>query len=298
MLYNCGTVKNLVVFGSSGNGSCPVHGLHRAWGNSSSYQHPSSSPMIWPNSPSFSNGVHAQRPTQVPGFPRPPPHMLNTTPPMHHHHVGSAPAVNPSLWDRRQAYGGESPETSGFHLGSLGSSVGFPGSSLLHPLEMASHIFPRVGGNCMDLSANVGLRSPQQICHLFPGRNTMLSIPSSFDLPVERVRNLSHRRTEANSNHTDKKQYELDIDRILRGEDSRTTLMIKNIPNKYVTDCPCCFDLFSFSNIPSRFYVALSSWFSILLQFSIPKQSIYNMHCTLVSIFLFIFTHGFPMYNC
>ncbi|KAL6319171.1 hypothetical protein AAG906_013844 [Vitis piasezkii] len=221
-------------FGSSGNGSCPVHGLHRAWGNSSSYQHHSSSPMIWPNSPSFSNGVHAQRPTQVPGFPRPPPHMLNIVSPVHHHHVGSAPAVNPSLWDRRHAYSGESPETSGFHLGSLGS-VGFPGSSPLHPLEMASHIFPHVGGNCMDISANVGLRSPQQICHVFPGRNPMLSIPSSFDLPMERVRNLSHRRTEANSNHTDKKQYELDIDRILRGEDCRTTLMIKNIPNKYTS---------------------------------------------------------------
>lgn len=190
--------------------------------------------MIWPNSPSFSNGVHAQRPTQVPGFPRPPPHMLNIVSPVHHHHVGSAPAVNPSLWDRRHAYSGESPETSGFHLGSLGS-VGFPGSSPLHPLEMASHIFPHVGGNCMDISANVGLRSPQQICHVFPGRNPMLSIPSSFDLPMERVRNLSHRRTEANSNHTDKKQYELDIDRILRGEDCRTTLMIKNIPNKYTS---------------------------------------------------------------
>lgn len=235
--------KNPVAFGSSGNGSCPVHGLHRAWGNSSSYQHHSSSPMIWPNSPSFSNGVHAQRPTQVPGFPRPPPHMLNIVSPVHHHHVGSAPAVNPSLWDRRHVYSGESPETSGFHLGSLGS-VGFPGSSPLHPLEMASHIFPHVGGNCMDISANVGLRSPQQICHVFPGRNPMLSIPSSFDLPMERVRNLSHRRTEANSNHTDKKQYELDIDRILRGEDCRTTLMIKNIPNKYVNNCPCCFYLF------------------------------------------------------
>lgn len=29
-----------------------------------------------------------------------------------------------------------------------------------------------------------------------------------------------------------KKQYELDIDRVFRGDDSRTTLMIKNIPNK------------------------------------------------------------------
>lgn len=194
--------------------------------------------MIWPNSQSFGDGVHAQRPTQIPGFPRPTPHMLNIVPPVHHLLVGSAPAVNPSLWDTRQAYYGKSPETSGFHLGSLGSA-GFPGSSPLHPLEMASHIFPCVSGNCIDISANVGLHSPQQICNVFPGRNPMLSIPSSFDLPMERVRNLSHHRTEANSSHTDKKQYELDIDCILRGEDSRTTLMIKNIPNKYVNNSPC-----------------------------------------------------------
>ena len=31
----------------------------------------------------------------------------------------------------------------------------------------------------------------------------------------------------------DFKQFTLDIDKVLRGEDKRTTLMIKNIPNKY-----------------------------------------------------------------
>lgn len=30
-----------------------------------------------------------------------------------------------------------------------------------------------------------------------------------------------------------KKQFQLDLDKITNGEDSRTTLMIKNIPNKY-----------------------------------------------------------------
>jgi hypothetical protein len=32
-----------------------------------------------------------------------------------------------------------------------------------------------------------------------------------------------------------KKQYQLDVDKISRGEDTRTTLMIKNIPNKYTS---------------------------------------------------------------
>ncbi|XP_031277248.1 protein MEI2-like 1 isoform X2 [Pistacia vera] len=223
-----------VVFGSSGNGNYSLHGNPFVWNNSNSHQQHPSSPMIWPNSPSFLNGLHASRVPHMPGFPRGPTLMLNTASPVHHH-IGSAPAVNPSLWDRQHAYAGESPETSNFHLGSLGS-VGFPVRSPSHPMDIASHnIFSHVGGNCVDMTKNVGLRSPQQMCHLFPGRNPMVSMQASFDSPNERVRNFSYRRNETNSNHADKKQYELDIDRILRGEDSRTTLMIKNIPNKYTS---------------------------------------------------------------
>ncbi|KAF8390746.1 hypothetical protein HHK36_025273 [Tetracentron sinense] len=220
------------VFGSSGNGSGPLQGHHYVWGNSNSYHPPS---LMWPNSPSFINGVHALTPPQLHGLPRAPSHMLNTVLPIHHHHVGSAPAVNHSLWDRRCAYAGESPESSCFHPGSLGS-MGYSSSSLL-PLELASHnIFPHGGGNCMDPpipSLNVGLHSPQQSCHMFPGRIPMIPMPSPFDAPNERVRS---RRNEGGSNQADnKKQYELDIDRILRGDDTRTTLMIKNIPNKYTS---------------------------------------------------------------
>lgn len=215
------------------------------WNNSNSHQQHPSSPMVWPNSPSFLNGLHASRVPHMPGFPRGPTLMLNTASPVHHH-IGSAPAVNPSPWDRQHAYAGESPETSNFHLGSLGS-VGFPVRSPSHPMDIASHnIFSHVGGNCIDMTKSVGLRSPQQMCHLFPGRNPMVSMQASFDSPNERVRNFSYRRNETNSNHADKKQYELDIDRILRGEDSRTTLMIKNIPNKYVNYHSSCFDHFFF----------------------------------------------------
>ncbi|XP_015580065.1 protein MEI2-like 4 isoform X2 [Ricinus communis] len=214
------------VFGSSGNGSLPGH--HYMWNNSNTNQQHHSSRMIWPNSSSFTNGVHAHHLPHMPGFPRAPPVMLNTVPA--HHHVGSAPSVNPSVWERRHAYAGESPEASSFHLGSLGS-VGSP-----HPMEIASHnIFSHVGGNCMDMTKNAGLRTAQPMCHIFPGRNPMISMPASFDSPNERVRNLSHRRIDSNPNHSDKKQYELDLDRIMRGEDSRTTLMIKNIPNKYTS---------------------------------------------------------------
>ncbi|XP_077212120.1 MEI2-like protein 1 isoform X2 [Tasmannia lanceolata] len=223
-------------FGSSGNASCPLHGQHYVWSNSNSYHHPHPpGPMTWTNLPSFVNGFHAQPPNQMHGLPRAPSHMLNTMLPLpHHHHVGSAPTVNPSLWDRRHGYARDSAEASTFHPGSL-ESMRFSGNAALHPLELASHnIYPHVNGNCMDpsiSSPNFGLPSPQQRCHMFPSRNHLIPMPP-FDSPNERVRS---RRNEANSNQADKKQYELDIDRILHGEDTKTTLMIKNIPNKYTS---------------------------------------------------------------
>lgn len=221
----------LSVFGSSGNGSS-LQANHFIWSNTNSRQQHPTSAMLWPNSPTFVNGVHANRMPHMSGFPRAPPVMMNAGSPVHH--IGSAPPVNSPFWDRRHAYAGESPDTSGFHLGSLGS-MGFPGRSPSHPVEIASHnIFSHVGGNAMDMSRTSAVHSPQQMSHLFPGRNPMISMPGSLDNPNERVRTFSHRRSDANSNSADRKQYELDVDRIKRGDDTRTTLMIKNIPNKYV----------------------------------------------------------------
>ncbi|KAJ6418002.1 hypothetical protein OIU84_001399 [Salix udensis] len=220
------------VSGSPGTGSCSLPGHHYVWKNSKSGQQHPSSGMIWQNSPSFVNGVPAHHLPHMPGFPRGHAVMLNSAPAPHH--IGSAPAVNPSLWERQHTFSGESPEASSFHLGSLGS--GFPGSSPPHPMEISSHnIFSRGGRSCMDMTKGTVLSSSPQMCHMFPGRNSMISMPSSFGSPNERVRNLSHRRIESNSNHSDKKLFELDIDCILRGEDNRTTLMIKNIPNKYTS---------------------------------------------------------------
>ncbi|GKV50211.1 hypothetical protein SLEP1_g56923 [Rubroshorea leprosula] len=101
-------------------------------------------------------------------------------------------------------------------------------------VEIASHnIFSHAGGN------NGVVHPPQQMCHLFPGRNPVISMPGSFKSPIECVRNFSHHRNESNSNNADKKQCELDIDRIIHEEDSRTMLMIKNIPNKYASKNKC-----------------------------------------------------------
>ncbi|XP_042501922.1 protein MEI2-like 4 isoform X7 [Macadamia integrifolia] len=224
------------VFGSSGNGSHPLHGHHNMWSNSNSYHPHLPAPVMWPNSSSFVHDLNVHPPAQLHGIARSPSHMMSTVLPIHyHHHVGSAPAVNHSLWERRHTYAGESPDGSSFHPGSLGS-MGFSGSSNLRPLELASHNVFHLGGNCMDPSfpsTGVGMHSPQQRCHMFPSRNPMVPMPSSFDGPNERIRS---RRSEGGSSQIDnKKQYELVIDRIVRGEDTRTTLMIKNIPNKYTS---------------------------------------------------------------
>jgi hypothetical protein len=217
--------------GFSGSGSLPLRGQHLMWNNSNNFHHHPNSAVIWPNPVSFVNNVPSRPPTQVHGLPRPPSHMLENVSPVHHHHVGSAPAINPSVWDRRYGYAGDLTEAPSFHPGSVGS-IGFPGSPQLHPVEL-NNIFSQTRGNCMDPAVSpalVGTPSPQQR-GLFHGRNPVAPLPS-FDSSSERMRS---RRNELSANQSDnKRQYELDVDCILRGEDSRTTLMIKNIPNKYV----------------------------------------------------------------
>ncbi|KAI4336395.1 hypothetical protein L6164_014928 [Bauhinia variegata] len=230
-IQGIGSTGSLMEFNGGGNGSHPRPGLYHMW-NSNLHQQSPSSPMLWQKAPSFANGACAPSLPRMPNFPRTPPHMLRAS---HiEHHVGSAPVVTASPWDRKYSYLGESTEASGFHLGSLGST-GFPRSWQLHPPDFASqNMLSHVGGNGTEFMPNAGQSSPNQLSHFFPGRHPMASM-SKFDSTNERMRNLYHRRSEANSNGSDKKQYELDLGRILRGEDNRTTLMIKNIPNKYTS---------------------------------------------------------------
>ncbi|XP_022849943.1 protein MEI2-like 5 isoform X2 [Olea europaea var. sylvestris] len=44
-----------------------------------------------------------------------------------------------------------------------------------------------------------------------------------------------NRRADSGSQMEDRRQYQLDLEKIINGEDNRTTLMIKNIPNKYTS---------------------------------------------------------------
>lgn len=218
------------VFGYSPNG-VPVH--QSMGSKSNSYQQHHLRSLLMPNSPSFLNNNHAHHLGRLPGSPGAPHLMMNMVSPVHHLQVGSAPVapvMKSSLWDRQQIYAGESHETSGYQMGAI-RNVGIPGFSASPAREISSPIsFSHVHGS--EMSKNAGIQSPQQMSHLFHERNTMNSLPTSFGSPSERVR---RSRNETNLSHADRKHYELNIDRILRGDDNRTTLMIKNIPNKYTS---------------------------------------------------------------
>ncbi|KAG6479723.1 protein MEI2-like 4 [Zingiber officinale] len=217
--------------GVSGIGSFPLNGRPYVWDNSNAYHHQPPNPISWPNLSSFANNVpptHDQ--SQMHGDPRSS-HMLNTVP--HLHHAGSAPQVTP-LWDRRHGYGGAATDSHALLPGSLGN-MRFSDMPKLHPMDIASCGLPvHAIGNCIDPNPSlVGISSSQQRGQIFHGRSAMILTPSSLDGPIDRIKS---RRNDANSNQADsKKQYELDIELIIRGEDSRTTLMLKNIPNKYTS---------------------------------------------------------------
>lgn len=150
----------------------------------------------------------------------------------HHHHVGSAPSGIPL--ERHFGYFPESPD-----------------SSFVGPV-----VFGDIGGSCnngsymMNMGAhgtmNAGVASPGTMTQNGSPNFRMTSLPmrgpiffgnGSFPglVPTSNGGLTEHgrRRVESSESQMDsKKQYQLDLDKIISGEDTRTTLMIKNIPNK------------------------------------------------------------------
>ncbi|KAK4364025.1 hypothetical protein RND71_015383 [Anisodus tanguticus] len=131
------------------------------------------------------------------------------------HHVGSAPSANPL--DRHFGFFPESPQKSYINpLGAMNMGValtgnftesGFPSSRMMPSTRNGPMFF----GN-----------------GFYGGSGTV-----NGEGLIERGRS---RKIESGGNQIDnKKQYQLDLEKIMRGEDTRTTLMIKNIPNKYTS---------------------------------------------------------------
>ncbi|PON32083.1 Splicing factor-like protein [Parasponia andersonii] len=214
---------------SNPSGIGTLSGPQFLWGSPTPYPERSTS-SAWPISsgsrPFSSNGQGQGLPyTSRPGS------FIGSS----NHHVGSAPSGVPL--DRHFGYFPESPETS------FMSPVGFGGVGLN---RNNGNYRVNIGGHA-PLSAGVGL--PGNITEtglpsfkmlslanpgsVFFGNGSYTGSPSTSGEGLgERSRS---RRVENNGNLDSKKQYQLDLDKIISGEDTRTTLMIKNIPNKYTS---------------------------------------------------------------
>ncbi|KAM5580029.1 protein MEI2-like 2 [Rosa sericea] len=213
---------------SNSSGIGTLSGPQFLWGSPTPYSEPKSS--AWPTSSvghPFSSGGQGQ------GFPFT--SRQSSFLSSHNHHVGSAPSGVPL--DRHFGYFPESPETS--FMNPM-----FGGMGLSHN---NSNYMMNMGGRAT-MNAGVGL--PGNISENGSPSFRMMSMPKhspvylgngSYTGPAATISELfadrgRSRRVENSGNQVDsKKQYQLDLDKILRGEDSRTTLMIKNIPNKYTS---------------------------------------------------------------
>ncbi|KAG8072155.1 hypothetical protein GUJ93_ZPchr0006g44238 [Zizania palustris] len=154
-----------------------------------------------------------------------------------HHHVDSAPSGAP--FESHFGFLPESPETSYMNQVRFGNTgnIGRNGAGLVLNMPARTSVHP-ASALCGNLSDNNSsnfrsLMSPR-LAHALYGNPTYQG-PGSFglDSSLERGRN---RRVDSSVFQADsKKRYQLDVEKIRKGDDTRTTLMIKNIPNKYTS---------------------------------------------------------------
>ncbi|XP_061369815.1 protein MEI2-like 2 isoform X2 [Gastrolobium bilobum] len=225
--------RPISTFGESDSSSSSIgtmSGTQFLWGSPTPYSEHSNT-SDWSSSPvrlPFNSGGQRQ------GFPYTGRHssFLGSHP---HHRVGSAPTGLPL--DRHFSYFPESPETS------LKSSDVF--ASMNHNDEK---FFMNMGARA---SLGVGIGLPRNTTEMSSPNFRMMSLPRHGSLflgnglysgpgaiNIEGLAEYGRSRRPDNSgNQIDsKKQYLLDLDKIMNVEDIRTTLMIKNIPNKYTSE--------------------------------------------------------------
>lgn len=139
----------------------------------------------------------------------------------HHLHVGSAP---PGIqMERHFGFFPESPESSYINQ----ATFGVPN-------------FSHSNGNRAPGAINLGVSYAGNFTESGSPSPRMMSVPRNGPMyiggmvPVSNdgILDRGRRRADSGSQTDNKRQYQLDLDKIRNGEDNRTTLMIKNIPNK------------------------------------------------------------------
>ncbi|XVE88317.1 hypothetical protein DITRI_Ditri19aG0060100 [Diplodiscus trichospermus] len=224
----------IATFGSSNGSSVEtLSGQQFLWGNPNSYtDHTNSS--VWPTSsmghPFSSNGKgHGFSYSSRQG-------SFSGSSQHHNHHIGSAPSGVPL--ERHFGFFPESSDTSFMSPAAFGGmGVGHNDGGFMVNMgsraAMSSGIsIPR--NMSENGSSSMRMMSSPRLSPVFLGNGLYPGIlPNSMEGLAERGRS---RHVENNGNQLDnKRQFQLDLDKIISGEDTRTTLMIKNIPNKYTS---------------------------------------------------------------
>ncbi|KAK1388760.1 RNA recognition motif domain [Heracleum sosnowskyi] len=153
----------------------------------------------------------------------------------HYHHVGSAPTGIPI--ERHFSYLPDSPDTSFL------SPVAYGGGGVnRNNRSYVTNTVPLAGmgvgiaplGNMFEnVSPSSRMMSIPRNGPIYFGNGPYQGTGLIHDGLAERAR---ARQIEYAGNQLEnKKQYQLELDKIMSGEDRRTTLMIKNIPNKYTS---------------------------------------------------------------
>ncbi|KAK6124143.1 hypothetical protein DH2020_042116 [Rehmannia glutinosa] len=149
----------------------------------------------------------------------------------HHYHVGSAPSGVPL--EQQFGYFQESPKSSFVGPSYEGVGVGASYKDRSFMGSMGSHGAANGTFGLMENGSPVFSMSSERLSPVFlsnghfPGLATFTPEGSAERRP---------RRVEMKGIQLDDKtQFQLDLDKIRSGEDIRTTLMIKNIPNKYTS---------------------------------------------------------------
>ncbi|KAE8722971.1 Protein MEI2-like 5 [Hibiscus syriacus] len=154
----------------------------------------------------------------------------------HHHHIGSAPSGVPL--ERHFGFFPESLDTSFMSPTTFGGmGVGHNDGGFMVNMGSRAAMSSGIGiprNASENGSPRLRMMSSPRLSPVFLGNGLYPGLlPNSMEGLAERGRS---RRVENNRNQVDnKKQFQLDLDKIISGEDTRTTLMIKNIPNKYTS---------------------------------------------------------------
>ncbi|XP_077250961.1 protein MEI2-like 2 [Tasmannia lanceolata] len=227
-----GTVSSFGPSTSNPSGIGTLTGPQFLWGSHTPYsEHPRSA--AWPT-PSTGHSFTSNGQGQ--GFPYSSRHgsFIGLS---HNHHVGSAPSGVP--FERHFGFFPESPETSYMNPVAFGGmSLNRNEGNFMMNIGARAALNPGVtlSGNMSENgSPSFRMMSSQRLSPMYLGGVPLYPghVTTSIEGLIDRGRN---RRAENNENQIDsKKQYQLDLDKIVSGEDTRTTLMIKNIPNKYTS---------------------------------------------------------------